>query len=293
MSSPTVRGPRARTARSRALLRVRIASHAVPDPFRARVSRRLRAPVLAATLVVVPSGVGAAPPPSRAPVSDDCATELDRAVHLARSGAAADAARRLEALSRRCAHLPQIEHDLGVLAARAGRTRAAIAHFEASLAADPRAADTLAQLRALHRHEAAVAYARALDVSPAVPSPELALQDSSAVNADSLRPAADDGELRTLVAVEYELYDWWHSADAPDPAGWLAHYAEDYPEEVALADRARLGRTPWERVRREVAFTAEDAVAVLEHETHGALERRLLLLRLQGKRWKIYRETPL
>ena len=245
-----------------------------------------------------PATKGIASTPASAPVLAPalCLERLDAAVRLAGGGDEAAARGRLERLAGRCEHLPQIRHDLGVLAARAGESEAAIAALEAALEADPRSAETLAHLRALHRREAAIGYARALGKAKrsAPPLPELALQDSTDVNADTLRGRADRSGLRDSSTLEYELYAWWHGADDGDEAAWLAYYADDYPPRLAMAGRTRPARANWADVRREIAFTAEDAVAVLEHGRGGPdAWRRLLLLRLEGDRWKIYRERPL
>lgn len=225
-----------------------------------------------------------------------CLEGLDSAVRLARDGEESAARERLRRLDGRCEHVPQIRHDLGVLAARAGDGETAIAAFEAALEADPRSAETLAHLRALHRREAAIGYARALGKAArsAPPLPEFALQDSTDVNADTLRGRTDRSGLRDPSTLEYELYAWWHGADDENEAAWLAHYADDYPPHLAMAGRTRPTRASWADVRREIAFTAEDAVAVLEHDRGGPdAWRRLLLLRLEGDRWKIYRERSL
>ena len=251
------------------------------------------------TTPVAPSGE--TPPPTHAPPllsAADCLERLDAAVLIARDGDERRAERVLRRLERRCEHLPQIRHDLGVLAARDDRLPEAMAHFEASLAADPRAAMTRGHLRELHRREARRAYARVLDAVPPATGRELVLQDSADVNADSLRASRSRGELRDFATLEYELYDWWASATDPDADGWLAHYVDGYPRRLALASREAAAALAWEEVRRELAFTAEEAVAVLDAGAggDGAGEdgaRRLLLLRLDGNRWKIYRETPL
>ena len=250
------------------------------------------------------SGSGAEPAVTAPLDTAVCVSRLDVTVStlqrtLARSPsrtAARSARDALRELADRCEHLPQIHHDLGVLAAREQRLPEAFGHFERALALDPRAGATLEALRGLHRREAALAYARALGTPAATPMPRLTLQDSSDVGVDTLRArAARDPAFRQVATLEYELYAWWQSA-GDGARVRRSHYVDGYPRAAALADRARDATIPWENVRRDIDFTAEDAVAVIEQPgTSDATDpvRRLLLLRLEGARWKIYRETPL
>lgn len=235
-----------------------------------------------------------APPDPLPP--DVCLERLDAAVEQARRGAVGRARLALERLAPHCEHVPQIHHNLGVIAARADRLPAALAHFEAALDADPRAAMTLEHVRALHRREAALGYARALGRPGDVPrSPPLALQDSRDVGADTLLEGriADDPR-RDVATLEYELYAWWRSAREGDADERLAHYVDGYPRRDALAGRG--SELPWEDVRRDIAFASEDAVVVLAYADASAAAdtvRRLLMLRLEGDRWRIYRDTTL
>lgn len=235
-----------------------------------------------------------------------CLERLDAAVSEAREGNLVIAERQLAVLAERCEHLPQIQHDLGVIAERRGDRAAALEHLEAALLEDPRAADTVAGMRALHRQTATAAYARALGATAQTPLSEpqsaplaesldesLDWQDSGDVNADALRSSTDRPELRSIATLDYELYDWWLGAANDPPDGWLAHYSDDYPRRLALAQHGLTRPVGWDDVGREIAFTENDAVAILEHAGSLGPERRLLLLRLQGNRWKIYQETPL
>jgi len=269
-----------------------------------------------------PSGAGSSGDPAAPLPPAACLERLDAAVELAERGDTGRARLRLERLAPRCAHLPQIHHDLGVIAARDGRVSAALDHFETAVAADPRAAMTLDHLRTLHRREAAAAYARALGSPSDTSRPAFTFQRSDDVGADTLRAAASEEEpLRDVATIEYELYAWWRSAVDGDVRERRSHYVDDYPRALALLGRERDAALRWEDVRREIAFTTEDAVAVLTYagraadgdgkpadeldggaaarvdggddaERTGAF-RRLLLLRLQDRRWLIYRDTPL
>jgi len=219
-----------------------------------------------------------------------CLENLDLAVSIGRDGDLAKSRKQFERLATQCPGLPQAHHNLGVIALREGGREQAIEHLEAALETEARTAETLGALRAMHRHAASLAYARALGTASTAPSPTLDWQDASD-QPEGLEDASSD-ELRDLVTLEYELYDWWQGA-ASDPAeGWLAHYSDDYPRRVALADHGRPRPADWSDVRREIAFTENDAVAIIEHAGDTRLERRLLLLRLYGHRWKIYQETP-
>jgi len=222
-----------------------------------------------------------------------CLERLDAAVALAEGGDEGLARLRLERMAARCEGLAQVHHNLGVLAARADRLPEALAHFERALAAAPRAWMTLGHVRALHRREAALGYARAFGTSAEPPEPQLRLQDSDDTDPDDVRsPRGErERELRRLTTLEYELYAWWSSADQGTGAR-LAHYVDGYPAELALGGRERDASLAWEAVRHEVTFTAEDAVVTLEHAGAGETVRRVLLLRLEGGRWKIYRDAP-
>lgn len=227
---------------------------------------------------------------STSPATPDCLERLDAAVSVGRDTDLDRARQQLEQLAEACPALPQVQHDLAVIALLDGEREQAIEHLEAALAVDARTAESLGGLRALHRHAASLAYARALGTASTAPTPTLDWQDATDQPRQLDETASDD--LRDVVTLEYELYDWWQGA-ALDPAdGWLAHYTDDYPRQVALADHGRPRPVSWADVRREIAFTSNDAVAIIEHDGSTRLERRLLLLRLSGHRWKIYQETP-
>ena len=255
-----------------------------------------------------PARPGAAP----APPGPLCLERLDAAVALARSGDTGRARLHLERLADRCEHVPQIHHDLGVIAARGERLPAALAHFEKALESDPRVAMTLDHVRALNRREAALAYARALGRPIDAPRPALAFQDSGDVGADTLHERRIAGDpARRVETLEHELHAWWRSAVDGDVEARLAHYVDGYPRARALAGRERDAALVWDDVSREIAFTARDAVAVIGranpfpardgrpggHDGAGGVPAGggglLLLLRPEGDRWRIYRESPL
>lgn len=223
-----------------------------------------------------------------------CLDELDSGVALARGGDSLQAKNHFEILDTKCRHLPQIQHNLGVLAANDSRWSEAIEHLEQSLLADDRAAGTVEQLRQIHRFSASQAYARALNQVVQTQPPVLALQGSTVVNSDSLRAIQDRTDLHTVSNIEDELYNWWLSARKKTPNEWLTHYIEGYP----APDRYAMRQHDWEELEHEIALTSTDAVVVLARESVDAsgvklTERTLLLLRLQDNRWKIYQETSL
>jgi len=223
-----------------------------------------------------------------------CLDELDTGVALARGGDSLQAKHHFENLNAKCRHLPQIQHNLGVLAANDNRWHEAIEHLEQSLLADDRAARTAEQLRQIHRFNASQAYARALNQAVQTDPPVLALQGSTVVNSDSLRAIQDRTDLHTVSNIEHELYDWWLSARKKTANEWLAHYIEGYP----APDRDAMRQHEWQDLEHEIALTSTDAVVVLARESADAsgekyTERTLLLLRLQDNSWKIYQETSL
>ncbi|MEE9319363.1 MAG: hypothetical protein V3U76_02855 [Granulosicoccus sp.] len=226
--------------------------------------------------------------------SATCLDELDTGVAFARDGDSLRAKHHFELLDAKCHHLPQIQHNLGVLAGNDMRWSEAIDHLEQSLLADDRAARTVEQLRQIHRFNASQAYAHALNQTVQVQPPVLNLQGSTVVNSDSLRALQARTDLHTISTIEYELYDWWLSAQEKTPDGWLAHYIEGYP----APDRYAMRQHEWDNLEHEIALTSEDAVVVLARESTDAsggkyTVRSLMLLRLHNNRWKIYQETSL
>ena len=225
---------------------------------------------------------------------------LDRAVALYGHDDAHNAAVLLESRREQCSAWPQLHHGLGVLAAADARWDAALAHLQRALNADRRSAETASAIREIHRYRAATALREALGRELAStdepPIPALSMQGASVYTPprqpDSVKPAdpATAPTLRDVSTVEYELYDWWQSASAGNQAGWLQHYAPEYPP----PEHGWRGTIEWSSVRRDISFTAEDAVVVLSGELENSEPIHvLMLLRLAGDRWQIYRETRL
>ncbi len=220
----------------------------------------------------------------------NCAAELDAAVSLA-SNTDYDAAalqRRFANLEARCTHFAQLAHNQGVLAARDNQWPQAIVHFERALEKDSRAAATHQHLKQIFEYRAAQAYARALDTPLQAPAPELQLQDSGKHNADVLQTQLPFHELRNITTIEYELFAWWQAHK-----NWIgihAHYVDDYNIDAIKLSRQSYINKRWPDTKREIAFTANDAVVVLSDSIQA---HTLLLMRLVGTRWKIYQETNL
>lgn len=220
----------------------------------------------------------------------DCEAELDAIVSEVSNDAQnlAPLEDRLENLVGWCHHLPQINHNRGVLAARTGRWPDAIAHFESALALDKRAAMTHRHLQQIFEYRAASAYARALGSSQPIVEPVFELQDSTTHNADALSDAKNKSQLHTFSTVEYELYALWQSHQLQQEI--IDFYVDEFPRSAIERLQRDYLDNPWSGLQREIAFTANDAVVVL---SDGSQQQILLLLRLVGTRWKIYQETAL
>ncbi|NND92715.1 MAG: hypothetical protein HKN42_17810 [Granulosicoccus sp.] len=195
---------------------------------------------------------------------------------------------RLAELESRCPPMPQLAHNRGVLAARASDWPDAIDHFERSLQQDRRAAQTFGHLRQIFEHRAAKAYASALGTPIDLPPPLFEWQSSSIENAERRAAAQADNPLQSISTLEYELFAWWQALQ--NSIGLAEHYVDDFSPVAIQLSREYFANRQWADMHREIAFTANDAVAVISDAFHN---RTLLLLRLVGHRWKIYQETRL
>lgn len=223
----------------------------------------------------------------------ECLVQLDAAVNLALESDLDAATEQLETLATACEHIPQIQHNLGVLAAMDNRLPEAISYLEASVAADPRAALSVRHLQDIFRYRASVAYANALNTTPTASEPDYSFQDSSDLNSDSLRLQRERSELHTVGTIEYELFAWWQIRH-DERQDVREHYVSDYPEVSILQASERFKDIDWDDMQREIAFTQEDAVIVLSDvSVDDASDKTLILMRLEGNRWKIYQETSL
>ncbi len=220
-------------------------------------------------------------------MQNTCATQLDSAV-TAHTNGEKNTQQLFEQLKLDCEHLPQVHHNLGVLAAEAQLWDQSIAHFERAIASDARTNMTTSQLRAIHQYKAAMAYKNALGATTVkTTQPQFRLQDSAITNQSYKQP--QKSALHTVPTVDYELYAWWTAAAQSLTSQWLEHYSPGYPP--AQNDDAQ--NISWNDVGRDISFTAQDAVVVLSYQLNNIEKRTLLLMRLQNNRWKIYRESTL
>ena len=225
--------------------------------------------------------------------ASECLVQLDAAVSLALEPNLAAATEQLEALSEVCQDVPQIQHNLGVLAAMDNRLPEAISYLEASVAADPRAALSVSHLQDIFRYRASIAYANELNTTATASKPDYMFQDSSDLNSDSLRLQRERTELHTVGTIEYELYAWWQTRH-DERQDVREHYVSNYPEVSVERALERFANIDWNDMKREIAFTQQDAVVVISDvSADDASEKSLLLMRLEGNRWKIYQETSL
>lgn len=199
------------------------------------------------------------------------------------------AQRTLATLAHSCEDVPQIHHNLGVIAARRGQWETAISAFERAIALAPQTADTVNQLQALHEYQAKKAWQVALDTNQELTEPRFTWQTSSDRNQRVNAAATSANGLRSVTTVDFELYNWWHAWDDKDSGEWLEHYVSGYPP--PSLEEARP--VPWDAVQKDIQFTASDAAVILKWSKNGFEHHRWLLLTLAGQRWQIYHEAEL
>jgi len=216
-----------------------------------------------------------------------CADELDKAVGLFSTGESLAAKSALEKMLDHCHHLPQVHHNLGVVAGLDQKWKIAESHFRRAIQHDSRTSMTVAHLQSMHQYRATEAYQSALRVKRKINTPILQMQDSTTVNSSFNTPPKTDQH--NVATVDYELYAWWSAAAENEISAWLEHYTKGYPP-LENIDAQAVG---WNDVARDISFTAQDAVVVLRYQIDAIDKRMLLLLRLQNNRWKIYKEATL
>lgn len=238
------------------------------------------------TLAVI--GILIVPATSHADLlSAPCLTELDDAVALYNEGNTSAAYIRFQRMEKSCSHVPQVHHNLGVIAATAQRWTQATEHFQRAIADDTRTGMTHSHLLAIHQHKAALAYRRALGTHGDIVPPQLNMQNSTHANAIHAAPVKTS--LHNVPTIDYELFSWWTAAATDALPAWLEHYVSGYPPQ----ENTDAGVVAWDDVGRNISFTAQDAVVVLSYQLNDIEKRTLLLMRLQNNRWKIYRESVL
>lgn len=240
-------------------------------------------------------------------VSDaTCMSRLDTAAEqLSRAQTQAAEAELLELLTV-CPDTPQVQHNLAVVEARRGEWDEAMSLLLESIALDARASASIESLRDIHRWRASEAYARALTgkVAPQTP-PELAVQSSVDVNSDTRRSERRDESLFDTATVEYELWEWWRSAQNPASDQHQEHYSADYDGADLLAptvNNAVAQTVPdWDSVSRDIRVMGDNALALISWTTDdvGASTNdspplgHVLLMRVEGNRWRIHETLPL
>lgn len=216
-----------------------------------------------------------------------CSEQLDKAVSVYTQGNTSAAAMQLENLATTCANLPQVHHNLGVIAGSRQQWTQAAEHFNRALADDHRSNDTRNNLQAILQYKASLAYQNALGTNSSISLPELNMQNSSIINASYAAPPKTG--LHNTATIDYELFAWWNAAASNATPDWLEHYVTGYPP----LENTDAQTVDWDTVDRDISLTAQDAVVVLGYQMNNIQKRVLLLLRLQNNRWKIYRETAL
>ncbi len=216
-----------------------------------------------------------------------CEDELDAAVTIYNTGDAQRAQAKLLAMASDCGHLPQIQHNLGVLAYERDEWQQAQVHFNNAIENDTRTNMTRTHLQSLHQYQASIAFQKAMNTQNVINPPQLQMQTASLSN--TIVESKLKTSLHNLATVDYELYAWWTSAADNQPQAFLEHYLNGYP----AAQNFDAAKISWNQVNRDISFTAQDAVVVLSYRIDEVDKRTLLLLRLQNNRWKIYREAAL
>ncbi len=216
-----------------------------------------------------------------------CIDAVDNSFYAYTHDDITDARFELERVESQCTGYPQFHHNLGVLEFNSQRWEEAAQQFQLAIASDRRAAESVAALRSIHRYQAALSYQNSLGTGSAAKPPQLAMQSTSLKNSDILWQRKSNTYLRSVTTIDYELYDWWLAIKAGQIEAHSEHYVDNYP----ASHTNILTSVSWEDIDRDIAFTQSDAVVVLSFPHRDSTEHLQLLLRLQGERWKIYRET--
>jgi len=238
-------------------------------------------PFLLVGTLILPVASHASLPP------DACLSELDNAFNQYTKGNTEAASDLLNQLKNSCSHLPQVHHNLGVLAADKQQWEAASEHFQQAIANDSRTVMTHAQLQLIHQYKASVAYRKAMGITGRVSLPTLSMQSSSDINTS--QSASSKTALHTAPTIDYELFAWWNAAATESMAAWLEHYVAGYPPQ----ENADARLVEWDNVGRDISFIEQEAVVVLSYRLGELQKRSLLFMRLDKSRWKIYKETLL
>lgn len=269
---------------------------------------RFRVTVNITSLFFVLSGFVTSLATAGASIDSQCLASIDLAVERYQSGSATEARQQHNLLRGSCEHLPQLWHNMGVLAVDQKDWNLAIGYFEKSLSLDTRAFATVDTLRSLLQFQAALAYRTALGhqqrTSPRLPVAKM--QTSSLRNAYQAQEPSDPQlvncqanwnesaqpglhipganrvrEPDDSLQVRRTVLRWWNSRVDP---GEIAENGE----------RLEFSHVPeWQEINITLEFTDADAVAVVTPPASSGFSASLLLLRETGDGWEIYTERAL
>lgn len=221
-----------------------------------------------------------------------CLDEIDLVTRRHNTEATEGTEKHLKELLHSCSHVPQLHHNLGVLAANRQEWNDAITHFEHSLALDERAAMTQGSLASIYQYKASRAYKKALNLREKLKPPVLSMQTSALTNlciaehpqtmsqpdtiiAASLNlsapviVASDSSSLATSPdaqpdlaqrqdAVRYDVYSWWTAIQEQDDAALPAHYSNQDMIKSSFTERVAF---PWNSLSVDIEFI--DSIALV------------------------------
>lgn len=199
---------------------------------------------------------------------------------------------KLKALEYSCSHVPQLHHNLGVIAAAKLEWKEAIAYLEKSLSLDKRAALTQQSLASIYQFKASLAYKKALNLSEKIKLPVLTMQTSALTNLcradatplfpqpdviipasleltapesivtkmDSSQPLTDAliNEDQIGEAVRYDVGSWWTAILEQDEEALPAHYIDADTITLPLDERLVF---PWNSLTVAIEFV--DRIALV------------------------------
>ncbi|MBX2823309.1 MAG: hypothetical protein KTR33_01180 [Gammaproteobacteria bacterium] len=244
-----------------------------------------------------------------------CLAEIDIASGTYFEGDSDKAGRQLNQLLHSCDQIPQLHHNLGVLAAEQQDWSQATGYFEQALALDRRAAMTQASLSAIYQYKAGLAYQKALKLSQTPDLPQFAMQDSTLTNvclaADTRvvpTPAPDQAQPQNATQVQardtgaaldeirYDINSWWAAIREQDNDGYQAYYADGYTPPLKVEQRQFPAAEPHSldiQLLDKIALVTVGLSATAETSESGngeASQELLLVMQHKGKLWQIIKE---
>ncbi|MBX2824247.1 MAG: tetratricopeptide repeat protein, partial [Gammaproteobacteria bacterium] len=225
-----------------------------------------------------------------------CLDEIDLVTRYYDSGDLEGTRERLKKLETSCSHVPQLHHNLGVLAAAEFAWNDAITYFEQSLALDERAAMTQQSLASIYQYKASRAYKKALNLSEKIKLPVLTMQSSTLTNqcrsdialptpqpevliqaslnlapptnqsADLTSPETLPATLpdteQLLDAVRYDVYSWWTALQEQDDDALPAHYLRP---DAAVVRHQQGNRYSWNSLTIDIEFVDQIALVSITY----------------------------